>query len=108
MDTAKIPKDHPMYDTGIVNIANEEHLIAILDDAPPVHAKDNGLAESTFFSSLFGTSREEKIVNVEWPISQKVYSYPEKWQSRGLDDLGGEAAYVLEMLDCDTFQNPGM
>jgi hypothetical protein len=49
MDTAKIPKDHPMYDTGIVNIANEEHLIAILDDAPPVHAKDNGLAESAFF-----------------------------------------------------------
>ena len=43
--------------------------IAILDGAPPVHAKGNGLAESAFFSSLIGTSREEKIANVVWQIS---------------------------------------
>ena len=35
LDPVKINDDHPIYVTDAVNAANEIHLVAMLDDAPP-------------------------------------------------------------------------
>jgi hypothetical protein len=67
------------------------------------------LAESAFFSNfdLIGTYRDKQIANVEWQISQ---NFPPEytWNFQGFEDLRSDAAYVLEMLERDTFQNPGI
>jgi hypothetical protein len=44
---------------------------------------------------------------VEWQISQ---NFPPEytWNFQGFEDLRSDAAYVLEMLERDTFQNLGM
>ena len=67
------------------------------------------LAESAFFSGveMIGISRDEQIANVEWQISQNFLS-GYTWNFQGFEDLRSDAAYVLEMLERDTFQNPGM
>ena len=67
------------------------------------------LAESTFFSSfeMIGSSREEQIANVECQISR---SFPsgDTWNYQGFEDSKSDAAYVLEILERDSFENPGM
>jgi hypothetical protein len=35
LDPVKMNDDHPLYVTDAVNAANEIHLVAMLDDAPP-------------------------------------------------------------------------
>ena len=69
------------------------------------------LAESAFSSSLIETSREEKIANVEWQFSQNVYSYRARdgnLEVLTIGEVKSRACCVLEMLDRDTFQNPGV
>jgi hypothetical protein len=67
------------------------------------------LAESAFFSNvdLIGTGRDEQIANVAWQISQN-FPLEYTWKFQGFEDLRSDAAYVLEMLERDTFHNPGM
>jgi hypothetical protein len=67
------------------------------------------LAESAFFSNvdLIGTGRDEQIANAAWQISQN-FPLEYTWNFQGFEDLRSDAAYVLEILDRDTFQNPGM
>ena len=57
----------------------------ILDDR-----NNEDLAESITicFCGSIGTSREEKLANVEWRLSKNVSSwYPERWKSMRLNDL---------------------
>ena len=56
---------------------------------------------------MIGPSREEQIANVEWQISQ---SFPsgDTWNYQGFEDSRSDATYVLEILERDTFDNPGM
>jgi hypothetical protein len=56
---------------------------------------------------LIGTGRDEQIANVAWQISQN-FPLEYTWNFQGFEDLRSGAACVLEMLDRDTFQNPGM
>jgi hypothetical protein len=62
------------------------------------------LAELAFFSNfdLIGTCQGEQIANVDWQISQ---NFPPEytWNFQGFKDLRSGAAYVLEMLERDTF-----
>ena len=56
---------------------------------------------------LIGTGRDEQIANVAWQLS---YYFPPEytWNPQVFEDLRSDAAYVLEMLERDTFQNLGM
>jgi hypothetical protein len=67
------------------------------------------LAELAFFSNvdLIGTCRDEQIANAAWQISQN-FPPDDTWNFQGFEDLRSDAAYVLETLERDTFQNPGM
>ena len=89
---------------------------ALLKEQRSDDQNNRDLAESAFFSNvdLIGTGRDEQIANVEWQISQ---SFPSgyTWNYQGFEDLRSEvfsepsdAAYVLEILERDPFENPGM
>ena len=56
---------------------------------------------------MIGSSREEQIANVEWQISQ---SFPagDTWNYQGFEDSRSDAAYMLEILERDSFENPGL
>ena len=89
---------------------------ALLKEQRSDHQNNTDLAKSAFFSSfeIAGSSREEQIANVEWQISQ---SFPSRdsWNHQGFEDSRSEvfsepsdAAYVLEILERDSFENPGL
>jgi len=89
---------------------------ALLKEQRSDDQNNRDLAESAFFSNvdLIGTGRDEQIANVEWQISQ---SFPSgyTWNYQGFEDSRSEvfsepsdAAYVLEILERDPFENPGM
>jgi hypothetical protein len=82
---------------------------ALLEEQRLDDQNNKDLAESAFFSNvdLIGTCRYEQMANVAGQISQNVP--PEyTWNFQDFEDLRSDAAYVLEMLKRDTFQNLGM
>ena len=56
---------------------------------------------------MIGSSREEQIANVEWQISQ-IFPSGDTWNYQGFEDSKSDAAYVLEILERDLFENPGV
>jgi hypothetical protein len=76
--------------------------IALLKEQRLDDHNNTDLAESAFFSNvdLIGTGRDEQIANVARQISQN-FPPENTWNFQGFEDL-------LEMLERDTFQNPGM